>query len=277
MNSSLRLLLAVALTTGTGLILAPAARAQRTDSTSTVKPQLNTAPPGTAPRPATPAPRPQDQQVPVPAPAPANAPVPAQQPSPDNPSGLDFPAGSRASEQPKPLRRYFLYSNFGLGYSSNPYSGGQFSASISPSIGYRVNEKLSVGPGISYAYNNISFPQDYQAVGLPSSINLNSIGVKAFLQYKLFDQFFFHAEYEVTKAQSYDIYQIGAQQLEIVKTNRTMRTPLAGAGYRNQISDRIAADIVLLYNFNDGYDAQGYPLSPYGQPVIRFSFLYDLK
>ncbi|SHK45118.1 hypothetical protein [Hymenobacter psychrotolerans] len=277
MNVPSRFLLAAAFSLG-GLALTPAAHAQRTDSTSTVKPQLNTAPPGTAPRPATPAPRPQQnqQQTPVPAPTPVYEPMPTA-PSSDKPSGLDFPVGSRASEQPKPLRKYFLYSNFGLGYSSNPYSGGQFSASLSPSIGYRVSERLAVGPGISYAYNNISFPRDYQAVGLPSSLSLHSIGVKAFLQYIVFDQFFVHAEYEVTKAQSYDIYQVGPQRLQAVKTNRTMNTPLAGAGYRSQLGDRFAADIVLLYNFNNGYDAQGYPLSPYGQPVIRFSFLYDLK
>jgi hypothetical protein len=276
MTPLLRYLLAAALTTGAGLALAPAAYAQRPDSTSTVKPQLNTAPPGTAPRPTTPARRPQEQSVPVPAPAPANESLPAPRPGADKPSGLDFPPGSRASEQPRPERRYFLYSNFGLGYSSNPFDGGQFSVSLSPSIGYRVTEKLAIGPGISYAYNNISFPRDYQAVGLPRSLSLHSVGVKGFLQYVIFDAVFLHAEYEVTQAQSYDIYQVG-QRLEVVKTNRTMNTPLAGVGYRNQISERAAADIVLLYNFNDGYDARGYPLSPYGQPVIRFSFLFDLK
>ncbi|MBD2716846.1 hypothetical protein KBK19_17515 [Microvirga sp. STR05] len=276
MNASSRFLCVAALSLG-GLALAPAAHAQRTDSTSTVKPQLNTAPPGTAPRPATPASRPQNQPVPVPAPAPVYEPMPVPQPSTDKPSGLDFPTGSRASEQPKPLRRYFLYSNFGLGYSSNPYDGGQFSASLSPSIGYRVTDKLALGPGISYAYNNISFPDVYQAAGLPNSLGLHSVGIKGFLQYTLFDQFFLHAEYEVTKAESYNIYQTGPQQLIAIKTKRTMNTPLAGAGYRSQLSDRAAADIVLLYNFNNGYDAQGYPLSPYGQPVIRFSFLFDLK
>ncbi|TGE28703.1 hypothetical protein [Hymenobacter metallicola] len=260
------------------LWLAPAARAQ-TDTTRTrpaQKPQLNTAPPGAAPaRPTQPAERP---AVPVPAPPPLDAPLPKQT-DPNSPSGLEFPAGSRASEQPKPLRRYFLYSNFGLGYSSNPYSGGQFSASISPAVGYRVTDKLAVGPGISYAYNNISFPSDYQQFGLPRSLNLNSVGVKAFLQYIVYKEFFIHAEYEVTKAQSYYIEELSANplQLRAVTVNRSMRTPLAGVGYRNQLGDRFAADIVVLYNFNDGYDIQGYPLSPYGQPVIRFSFLFDLK
>ncbi|MBC8083783.1 MAG: hypothetical protein H7Z21_11275, partial [Hymenobacter sp.] len=199
-------------------------------------------------------------------------------PSTSSPSGLELPQRPGVAAPPPPLRKYFLYTNFGLGYSSNPYSGGQFSVSLSPAVGYRVTEKLALGPGISYAYNNISFPDDYQAVGLPGSLSLHSVGVKGFLQYIFYKEFFAHVEYEVTKAQSYDIYElVGSQRLQVVKTNRTMNTPLAGVGYRNRIGQRAAADIVVLYNFNSGYDSQGYPLSPYGQPVIRFSFLYDLK
>ena len=262
---------------GAGFLAAPAAFAQRPDSTSTVKPQLNTAPPGTAPRPVTPTPTPAPrQQVPVPAPPPVDEPVPAR-PSTSSPSGLELPQRPGVAAPPPPLRKYFLYTNFGLGYSSNPYSGGQFSVSLSPAIGYRVTDKLAIGPGISYAYNNISFPDDYQRLGLPGSLSLHSVGVKGFLQYIVYNEFFIHVEYEVTKAQSYDIYQTNAQQYRIVKTNRTMNTPLAGIGYRNQLGQRTAVDIVALYNFNNGYDAQGYPLSPYGQPVIRFSFLYDIK
>ncbi|HLK97195.1 MAG TPA: hypothetical protein VK364_05450, partial [Hymenobacter sp.] len=171
-----------------------------------------------------------------------------------------------------PVRKYFLYSNFGLGYASNDFQGGQFSVSLGPAIGYRVTDKLALGPGISYAYNNISFSRDAQAVfGLPKSLNLHSVGVKAFLQYMAFKEFFVHAEYEVTKAQSYDLYDVGNRQLEVRKVNRTIGTPLAGVGYRNRISDRAAADIVILYNFNEGIN------DIYGQPVIRFNFLIDLK
>ena len=276
MNALQRPLFAIFLV-GAGLLAAPAAFAQRTDSTSTVKPQLNTAPPGAAPRPVpapnTPAPR---HEVPVPLRPPVNEPIPAR-PSTDSPSGLELPSRPGVAAPPPPLRKYFLYTNFGLGYSSNPYEGGQFSVSLSPAIGYRVTEKFALGPGISYAYNNISFPDNYQAAGSPNSLSLHSLGFKGFMQYIVYKEFFIHAEYEVTKAQSYNVYQVGPQQVEVVKINRTMNTPLLGAGYRSQISQRAAFDIVALYNFNNGYDSQGYQLSPYGQPVIRFSFLYDIK
>jgi len=49
-----------------------------------------------------------------------------------------------------------------------------------------------------------------------------------------------------------------------------VQTPLAGIGYRSQISNRAAADIVLLYNFQDNYN------SIYPNPVIRFNFLFNI-
>jgi hypothetical protein len=54
------------------------------------------------------------------------------------------------------------------------------------------------------------------------------------------------------------------------KVTRSVQTPLLGAGYRSQISNRAAADIVLLYNFQDDYN------SIYPNPVIRFNFLFNI-
>jgi hypothetical protein len=253
---------------GAALLLAPAAAFAQTDSTARpapAKPQLNTAPPA-APVPATPPPTQQREYearpaVPVPPPPPVDEPLPTQnQPNPNSPSGLDFPAGSRASEQPKPLRKYFLYSNFGLGFSSI-YGLTQFSISAAPAIGYRITERFAIGPGISYAYNSYAFR------GGGNSIRTNSFGVKGFAQFIFYKDFFLHGEYEVTKAEV--LFQ--DQQGALFPGKRTVTTPLAGAGYRTRFSDRAAADIVVLYNFNDGID------DIYGQPVIRFSFLFDLK
>lgn len=274
-----KLLLALSVAVGAGL--APTlVQAQTTPTPDTIrtqqaKPQLNTAPPGAPPRQApTPTPAPSrgyEVTTPAPTPAPATpAPqpgIPADQPgtpvyrpNPNSPSGLEFPPGSRASEQPKPLRRYFVYSNFGLGLSSI-YGYTQFSASIAPAIGYRLTEKLAIGPGISYAYNS------YSVQGAGPGIHTNSIGVKGFLQYIVYKDFFIHGEYEVTHAEV--LFQDSQGYLYPGKL--TVRTPLAGAGYRQRFSDRAAADIVLLYNFNgNGLD------DIYGQPVIRFSFLFDL-
>lgn len=255
-------LLLTALCGGFVLLAAPTVQAQRTDSTRTVKPQLNTAPPA-AP---TPAPQPQQpqpqQQVPVPSPT-----EQFPQPSKDSPSGLELPPQPKQAEAPK--SKYFLYSNFGLGFSSNPYEGSQFSLSLAPAIGYRVTERLAVGPGLSYSFNNYSFP-DYavRQYGYPNNVQLHNIGVKAFAQFIVFREFFLHGEYEVTRAEQ--LYQ-DTQTGQLYTGKKTISTPLLGAGYRQSFGERAAGDITLLYNFNDGLD------DIYGQPVIRFSFLFDLK
>lgn len=261
---------------GAALFMAPAAALAQTDTTARpapAKPQLNTAPPA-APVPAMPPPAQQREYearpaVPVPPPPPVNEPLPTQtSPNRDSPSGLEFPEGSRASEQPKPLRKYFLYANFGLGYNGSSAYGSQFSASIAPAIGYRINERLAVGPGISYAFNNYSIPSQFRAPGTPSSYQTNNIGLKGFAQFIFYKDFFVHGEYEVTRAEV--LFQ--DQNTGVISTGKiTVNTPLAGVGYRSRFSDRAAADIVVLYNFNDGLD------DIYGQPVIRFSFLFDLK
>ncbi|UOQ70787.1 hypothetical protein [Hymenobacter cellulosilyticus] len=268
-----RILITLALV-GAGMAAAPAALAQTDTTRTTQKPQLNTAPPGSAPRPAQPTQRP---AVPVPAPPPVDEPLPAQR-NPNSPSGLEFPKGSRASEQPKPLKKYFLYTNVGLGYSS--YAGqGQFNVSLAPAIGYRVNEKFSIGPGVSYSYNSLSYSEDYRnymrtlaQVEYPKRVLSNNVGVKVFAQYMVVGSFFAHLEYEVTRTMLKAEYDTQTSQL-----NRTLNTPLAGAGYRSMLGDRMAADIVVLYNFNDGIDSQGFRTSPYGQPEIRFNFLYNLS
>jgi len=242
------------------------------------KPVLNTAPPGTTPVRRAPAADTANvaPTIPVYTPAPAapqpTAPAALPQPSQDSPSGLELPGREQerkaAQQHAEQYTKLFIYSGFGLGYSSNYYSdGGIFNFSISPAIGYRLSDRLAVGPGLSYAYVNYSFGK-----GVPS-LNLNNIGVKVFGQFRVIDQFFVHAEYEVTKAElplvdQYNNYIIINNQ--IATGTRQVQSPLAGVGYRSQISNRAAADIVLLYNFQGGYN------SIYSNPVIRFNFLFNI-
>ncbi|SDX55689.1 hypothetical protein [Hymenobacter psychrophilus] len=268
---------------GAGLGLAPtAAHAQTTpaDTTRTVKPQLNTAPPGAAPaRPRrVPATTPVEPQA-APTAPPVYQPdpnVPASQApayDPNRPSGLDLPQRPGVAPPPPPLRKYFLYTNFGLGYSS--YAGdGQFNVSVSPAIGYRVSEKFAIGPGISYSYINVTYsPFNQQYYGYPDKIQYNNLGLKGFAQFIVYKQFFLHAEYEVTRLRGKATDSFG----NVYTSNTTATTPLGGAGYRTRFGERFAADLVVLYNFNDGIDNQGNRNSPYGQPEIRFNFLFDLK
>ncbi|MGI4741118.1 MAG: hypothetical protein ACRYG7_38620 [Janthinobacterium lividum] len=256
------------------------------------KPALNTAPPGslppTAPAPTRPRPTADTTSVAptIPVYTPATTPTTPAQPQPaqpsqtgalpppsaESPSGLELPGREQerkaAQQHAEQYTKLFIYSGLGLGYSSNYYSdGGVFNFSISPAIGYRINDRLAIGPGISYTYVNYSFGKNNP------SLNLNNIGVKVFGQFRVIDQFFVHAEYEVTKAELPLVDQNNNYVIvnnRIATGTRQVQSPLAGVGYRSQISNRAAADIVLLYNFQDGYN------SIYSNPVIRFNFLFNI-
>ncbi len=248
------------------------------------KPALNTAPPGSVP-PVAPAPvatpRPAADTANVAPTIPVYTPAPTPQPqaqprqaealpppSQESPSGLELPGREQdrkaAQQHAEQYTKLFVYSGLGLGYSS--YAGySQFNFSISPAIGYRVNDRLSIGPGISYAYSNYGISNGYNT-NSSTNFGTSSFGVKAFAQLMVIDNFFVHAEYEVTKAQLLAQDNYG----NFSTINRSVQTPLAGIGYRSQISNRAAADIVLLYNFQDNYN------SIYPNPVIRFNFLFNI-
>jgi hypothetical protein len=246
------------------------------------KPVLNTAPPGTRPAPVQPAPAPAPADtsnvaptIPVytPGTAPAAQPTPAALPAPssDSPSGLELPGREQerkaAQQHAEQYTKLFVFSVFGFNYGSNYYSdGGALNISVSPAIGYRINDRIAVGPGISYTYTNQTFGK-----GNPT-LNLNSLGFKVFAQVRIIDQFFIHGEYESTNVEyptvNNNSYIVVNNKIETSK--RRIESPLLGAGYRSQISNRVAADIVLLYNFNDNYE------SIYQNPVIRFNFLFNI-
>lgn len=248
-----------------GAATLPAYRAQAQD-----KPVLNTAPPG---QPAT-TPRPVEPAVPMPVPtAPAPAPEPTYnapvQSTPDAPSGLDFPnrkATKAGGAEDKPPTKKFLYTNFGLGFSSyNDVS--QFNISAAPAIGFRITNKFAVGPGISYAYSSYSVPKGYSITAAgASSVSTSSFGIKAFAQYIVYKEFFLHAEYEVTNAQLLGDDGRGY----LAKVNRTVSTPLAGVGYRSYLGENAAVDIVGLYNFDNSV------FSLYPGLVVRFSLLFNI-
>jgi hypothetical protein len=241
------------------------------------KPVLNTAPvvvpapvqvPPPAPVPAPPTTPVETPATPTPAPAPTT-PANADLPQPDtySPSGLELPEREQKrkalQQHAEQYTKTFVYSGVGLGYSSY-YGFSNFNFSISPAIGYRVSDRFSIGPGISYAYNY--YGQD-NGRGSSISLNTSSFGVKGFAQFMVYNQFFVHAEYEVTRA---ELLAFDQNNYYTGKVTRSIQTPLLGAGYRSQISNRAAADIVLLYNFQDDYN------SIYPNPVIRFNFLFNI-
>ncbi|AYA36427.1 hypothetical protein D3Y59_04765 [Hymenobacter oligotrophus] len=210
---------------------------------------------------------------------PAQQPVPAQAPPrpgidddgrPAQALPADGVAPGATLEQKREPSKYFLYTNFSLGLNSNALGGTVFNVGASPAIGYRLTPRIAIGPGLVYSFNNYSIPRQFATPGDPRNISGHNIGAKLFGQVIVYKQFFVHAEYEVTRAELIGDYVVG-NTVYVNKVQTTVRTPLAGIGYRQQFGDRVAGDIAVLYNFNDGMNA-----NIYGQPVIRFSFLFDL-
>ncbi|GAA4386705.1 hypothetical protein [Hymenobacter koreensis] len=308
-----RLLLAAAVGSA-ALLTAPAALAQRTDSTA-VKPQLNTAPPGpvlprtrtTTPTPAPTAPSPAPTRPTTPAPTQPTTPtqpsttidddgreakpLPSTAPAPRTAPPATTPRNGTIDDDGRPAKalpstgtvpgatldetpeksKYFIYGNFSLGLNGNRVGGTSYNVGASPALGYRITERIAVGPGIVYSHSGYSIPASNSNTGVRQRISGNNYGLKAFAQVIVFKQFFVHAEYEVTRAQI--IYEVltSPTTLMIERQEATVRTPLLGVGYRQSLGDRAAADIAVLYNFNNGLQA-----NIYGQPVIRFSFLFDI-
>lgn len=118
---------------------------------------------------------------------------------------------------------------------------------IAPIIGYRVTKRLALGAGLTYQYINDS---RY----LPP-ISLNIYGGRIFTQFLFSENIYTHLEYEYLQYTA-DITYLGPSTIQL-------NNYLAGVGYRQAISDNVAIDILLLWNFNDS------PYNLYSNPIIR--------
>lgn len=238
------------------------------------KPSLNTAPGvPVKPAPAQPVPAPEPTPVqpaptaPEPAPAPAAQPLPA--PSYGSPSGFELP---KREQQRKALQEHaemysklFLYGGISPGYYADSYSS-VLTLGVSPALGYRITDRIAVGPGFTYTYNNYGFDTN---INTTKHIGTNTLGFKVFGQAMVYKQFLAHVEYETTKAE----VPVVDANYNILKASYQVSSLLAGAGYRSQISTRAAIDLLLLYNFNDSTYGS---VSLYHNPVVRFNFLFNI-
>ena len=77
-----------------------------------------------------------------------------------------------------------------LGFNSNNFESF-FQIGLSPIVGYKINQVLSVGPRGSFAYNS------YNNVNLPERQNFITWSAGAFARAKVFGQFFAHGEYSL--------------------------------------------------------------------------------
>lgn len=148
------------------------------------------------------------------------------------------------------LDRMFWGGSFGLQF------GTFTNVSLLPVLGYRATETFWLGAGGVYHYRSFQ------------GRSMHNYGGRVFAQQQVFTNFLIHGEYEMINVE----YPERNQSTGLFEYNRRfVGLPMAGLGYRQRIGERGAADILLLYNFNDSY------ANPYSNPVLRASFSFPFR
>lgn len=144
--------------------------------------------------------------------------------------------------EPKPKFKDRLFTGGGLGLQF----GEVTLVNISPILGYRINERLSAGVGITYIYLNDSY------YGYSTSI----YGGSVFTRFYIMEQLFLHSEFEVLNLEAYDPND---------DTIKRVNAPgfLVGGGYRALIGGKSFLTLMLLW---DLIEDRNYP---YRNPIIR--------
>jgi hypothetical protein len=139
--------------------------------------------------------------------------------------------------------RWFVGGTVGLGFGDVDW------VELSPFVGYRASELVSVGTGLIWRYRKDDRFED--------SLSTNDYGFNLFSRFNVARPFFLHLEYE------YLSYEYIRGDLSKDRTNYS--SILGGGGVGYPISRNASFYAVLLYNFS--YDSSD-SFSPYGDPWI---------
>jgi hypothetical protein len=152
-------------------------------------------------------------------------------------------------DQPKTdlMDKLYFGGNIGLQFGQGGYYG-----EISPMVGYKVTDKFSVGPTLTYIHYDFVYP-------FPIGEISNEIyGAGAFARYFVLPNVFLHAEAKFING----YWQDGERS--------NLYPVLIGGGYRSKFGSKASAFVMLLYDVN--YDPL---LSPYPSPLVyTFGFGY---
>ncbi len=129
------------------------------------------------------------------------------------------------------------------------YYGDYVNLGISPKLGYRLNDALSVGVGIGYQYYRSPYDPDYYP-GKYVKDNIFFPGVWA--KCKIYGPVFAAAdfEYDIISEKGYDVrYDANANPF-LVSSKITVSAPvmLIGLGYKYELGGRTSAVAELMYD-----------------------------
>jgi len=159
---------------------------------------------------------------------------------------------------------------FNLGFSGGNESSS-FNLGITPMVGYKIINELSVGPvvGIQYNYLKGIGGRDFQV----HTGNALSWSAGVFARYKFLKTLFLHTEYGIENNEYFLVDRNGflaqdPQTLELQTVREQFNNFYGGIGY-NSGGDLIAFEMYVVYNFIDRLDDPNY--NPFR---IRFGFTY---
>ena len=148
------------------------------------------------------------------------------------------------------------------------YSGNAFNIGISPMVGYKILEPLSVGPRfkIDYYWERL---QTFSGTNV--DFKSTSYGFGAFTRAKFLQTFFGHVEFEYENSEVADRVngQIVADPNDasaILTTREGRNNFYIGAGYNS--GGEIGYEIMILYNLNHPKDSNLLPID------FRVGFTY---
>lgn len=144
--------------------------------------------------------------------------------------------------------RIFTGGGFGLSFSREI----DF-VSVSPLIGYRINQRLAAGVGLQYQYAKYKlFNPDFTT---------NNYGASVFTRYNFYGPLFLHAEYEYLNYE----FRVSIAESE----RRGYNSIFGGGGLFQPLGRNAGLFVTVLYNFS--YNTPGpNDFFPYDSPwVIR--------
>jgi hypothetical protein len=139
--------------------------------------------------------------------------------------------------------RIFFGGNLGLQF------GGQTYVNLSPTMGYRLTNAVSVGVGVSYIYQKVF------------NISRTHYGVNTFARVNITDQFFGMAQYERLSV------DVGVEGRRV-----GLSSMLVGGGIQQPLGGNAVASFTVLYNlsYKEGNSLYNSPLVIGGGITLGF-------
>lgn len=150
--------------------------------------------------------------------------------------------------------RLVFGGNFGASFSSYETLIG-----ISPSVGYKVTDRLTLGTGVIYQFYRLKIS--------PFDFKFNNYGARFYGTFQLNEFLILHSEYESLNLEYVKYNTLG---LPDGTGRRTVGTTLVGGGYRQYISANSTLDLMVLYNLTETL------YTPYSNPIIRVGLSFGL-